>query len=683
MDKGKIFMLVLIGTLLSVALYMFINHQRGNKVTENTPLISPLISRDILFGNPDKANPKISPDGKYISYVAPLDGVLNIWVEETEKAEARPITQDKKRGIRDYFWAYDNQHILYVQDDNGDENWNVFSVNVGTGDIKNLTPLKKVQTTLVNVSPNFPDEIIIGLNDRNPQLPDYYRLNIKTGKRKLILKNDGFMGVDGNGVIFDEKYQPRIGVKQLDDGGVSFEYLDPKNKGKVFATIGLDDAATTIPLGYSNDGEYLYWIDSRGRDTAALVQENVKIGEKKILAESSKSDVQDAWIASKTNTPFAATINYQRRETIYIDPRVSEDIKILQSFIKGDILFVSDTLDGQTWLIGDRQSDHPTDYYIYDRTTKQHRFLFTTSKDLAAVSLQKMHSAVIKSRDGLDMVAYYTLPKSVDPTGSGKAARPVPMVLYVHGGPWARDEWACDKVHQWLANRGYAVLSVNYRGSTGLGKSFLNAGNLEWGAKMQDDLTDAVNWAIQEKIAIADKIVIMGGSYGGYAVLAGLTMTPDVFAGGIDIVGVSNLEILIKSMPPYWKPLMNMFKKRVGNIDTAEGQAFLKSRSPLTHVDNIKKPLLIGQGANDPRVKQAESDQIVKVMKEKGIPVTYVLYADEGHGFIRPENRLSFFAVAEAFLGEILGGQVEPTDGDFKGSSLKILEKDPKLNIVT
>jgi len=681
MNKYRILVVLILASVGILSSFILKKYLTEAQVVESIPLIP----RNLLFGNPDKINPQISLDGKYISYVAPLEGVLNIWIEPVEGKDivAHPITFDKKRGIRSYVWAYDHQHILYVQDDDGDENWNIFSVHIKTGELKNLTRMKKVVTTIVKTSPNFPEEIIIGMNNRDPQFSDYYRLNIRTGAKTLLLKNEGFMGADGNGVVFDDNYQPRIGATQLANGGARFQYLDPKNKGKIITTVSMDDVLTTFPLGYSRDGHFLYWLDSRNRNTSALIEENIPTRERKVLAENSKADIQGVWFWNQTHKPFAAVINYQRYEIIVIDPAISKDFETIGSFIKGDPIFISGTMDGKLWIIADRQSDKPTDFYLYNRLTRQYRLLFNTSQALAAVPLQKMHPTIIKARDGLEMVGYYTLPSSVDLKGSGKASHPVPMILYVHGGPWARDEWGLDKVHQWLANRGYAVLSVNYRGSTGFGKDFINAGNLEWGAKMQTDLVDAVQWAIQEKIAFPHQIVIMGGSYGGYATLAGLTLTPDLFAGGIDMVGISNLETWIKAIPPYWKPLMSMIKTRIGNPDTEEGVQLLKQRSPFSHIQKIKKPLLIGQGANDPRVVQVESDQMVQVMKEKKTPVTYLLYPDEGHGFVRPENRLSFYAVAEAFLSVLLKGRVEPVGDDFRNSSIKILEKDPHLTLAS
>jgi dipeptidyl aminopeptidase/acylaminoacyl peptidase len=319
------------------------------------------------------------------------------------------------------------------------------------------------------------------------------------------------------------------------------------------------------------------------------------------------------------------------------------------------------------------RDDGPVSYYLYNRTAKAAKFLFTNRKSLEGQPLVKMIPLQIKSEDGLDLVSYLSLPKWSDPDGNGRPDKPLPMVLYVHGGPWERETWGYKSIHQWLANRGYAVLSVNYRGSTSFGKNFTNAGNLEWGGKMQRDLVDAVNWSIREGVADKDRIAIMGGSYGGYAALAGLTFTPDLFACAVDIVGPSNLITMTETIPPYWIPEFELWSKRVGDNRTEEGRALLRERSPLTHVDRIKKPLLIAQGANDPRVKRNESDQIVNTMNKKGINVTYILYPDEGHGFARPENSISFFAVAEAFLSKHLGGRFEPIGNDFNGSTITVL----------
>jgi dipeptidyl aminopeptidase/acylaminoacyl peptidase len=353
-----------------------------------------------------------------------------------------------------------------------------------------------------------------------------------------------------------------------------------------------------------------------------------------------------------------------------LDPAIEEDLRYLQTVADGDLEVLSRTLDDKAWAVAYVMDNGPVRYYLYDRANKTAKFLFTNRRSLEGLPLARMHPTVIKSRDGLNLVSYLTLPIDADPQDSGRPAQALPTVLLVHGGPWGRDSWTYSPEHQLLANRGYAVLSINYRGSTGFGKKFANAGNKEWAAKMHDDLIDAVDWAIQERIAEPNHIAIMGGSYGGYATLVGLTFTPEKFACGVDIVGPSNLLTLLSTIPAYWAPALQMFKDRVGDPTTAEGKKLLNERSPLNLVERIQRPLLIGQGANDPRVKQSEADQIVRAMEKKHIPVTYLLFPDEGHGFARPENNLAFYAVAEAFLARQLGGRYEPIGNDFAGSTI-------------
>jgi len=646
----------------------------------------PLISRDVLFGNPDKVSLQISPDGKHISFLAPVNNVLNVWVGpagEPEKAE--PVTKDTNRGIRIHFWAYTNQHIIYLQDLAGDENWQVHVVNIDTKEDRNLTPFEEIPgpdgkpVTLPNgkplrpraqvqaVSYKFADEILIGLNNRNPQFHDIYRLNILSGDLKLVQQNDGFLGFQT-----DDDYNIRFAAQMTPDGGLALLKPDGKGGWQPFDTIPMEDMMTTSPITFDKTGNVLYMIDSRGRDTAALTSVDLKTGEKKLIFENPKADVHRVMMHPVEKTIEAVAVEYLRTEWTVLDESVKGDLEYLRTVCDGDINVTDRTLDDKFWAVAYVVDDGPVRYYLYDRAGQQARFVFTNRKDLEDVKLSKMHPLIIKSRDGLDLVSYLTLPSWKDPDNDGRPDKPLPMVLYVHGGPWARDSWGLNSTHQWLANRGYAVLSVNFRGSTGFGKAFINAGNLEWAGKMHDDLIDAVNWAVEAGIADKNKVAIMGGSYGGYATLVGLTFTPEVFACGVDIVGPSNLRTLLETIPPYWKPQLELFATRVGDPRTEEGKQLLEERSPLTYVDRISKPLLIGQGANDPRVKQTESDQIVKALQEKNIPVTYVLYSDEGHGFARPENRLSFYAVSELFLAKHLGGRAEDIGDDFKGSTIQV-----------
>ena len=433
--------------------------------------------------------------------------------------------------------------------------------------------------------------------------------------------------------------------------------------------VDVEDVTNTGIIGFDNSGDKIYLLDSRNRNTAALKELDLNTGKSQILAEDKKSDIGIMAVHPISDKIQAVFSNYDRVHYTILDNEIKSDIDYLQSVNKGDLNIISRSDDDKMWLVNYVSDVKPVEYYKYDRASRKAEYLFNNKAALAKYSLSAMRPVVIKSRDGLDLVSYLTMPHNVAMIDSIHPKTPVPLVLLVHGGPQLRDDWGLDAEHQWLASRGYAVLSVNFRGSTGFGKHFANAGNREWGKKMHNDLIDAVNWAIGNNIAISDKIAIMGGSYGGYATLVGMTFTPDVFACGVDLVGPSSLMTLIKSVPPYWQPALNDFKRRMGKWDTEEEIEALNQVSPLYFVDNIKKPLFIAQGAHDPRVKQSESDQIVAAMNKKNIPVIYALYSDEGHGFAKPTNRLSYYALVETFLAKILGGQKEDIGGDLKGAN--------------
>jgi dipeptidyl aminopeptidase/acylaminoacyl peptidase len=637
-----------------------------------------LIPREVLFGNPDKAMARMSHDGKWLSYLAPVDGVLNVWVGPIDNpAAAKPVTKEKDRPIGGYFWAYTNRHILYSQDVKGDENFHVWAVDLDSGEIKDLTPRgadQKVRAEIEAVSYKFPKEILVGLNDRDPEFHDVWRFNIETGEKKLVQENKEFEGFD-----IDDDYQIRFASKYTPDGGK--ELLKPDGKGgwTDFLKIPQADTLTTGIEGFDKSGNVAYMTDSRNRDTGALATLDLKTGEEKIVAEDPRCDAGSIMLQPTENTLQAVSFTYERIHWDFFDPAVKADFKYLQTVADGDITIVSRTLDDKQWIVAFLMDNGPVRYYHFDRPAHKEKFMFTIRKDLEEWQLQKMQPVVIKARDGLNLVSYLTLPPASGAGGGGNGAnhdrpeKPVPLVINVHGGPWGvRDSWGLDPEAQLWANRGYAVLQVNYRTSTGFGKKFANAGEKQWAGKMHDDILDAADWAVREKIADPKKIAIMGGSYGGYETLVGLTFTPDRFACGVDIVGPSNLMTLLKSIPPYWGPALQMFKDRLGDPSTAAGQLLLKERSPLTFADRIERPLLIGQGAHDPRVKQAEADQIVHAMQEKHIPVTYVLFPDEGHGFHRPENNIAFTAVTEAFLARNLGGRYEAIGDAFKGSTITV-----------
>jgi dipeptidyl aminopeptidase/acylaminoacyl peptidase len=631
---------------------------------------TPLIPRDVLFGNPDRTSPQISPDGKHLAYLAPVNGVLNVWVgPASDPAAAKPVTTDAARGIRQYFWAFNSTHIVYLQDKGGDENWRVYSIDLSAGNKEtDLTPFDGVRADIAEVSRNFPDDILVSLNKRNPQFFDLHRVNVKSGELTLVRENDaGYADF-----VTDDNFAIRLAAKYNAQGGMDWFSVPEAGPAMVYDTVPMEDTLTTSPVGFDTKGTTLYAFDSRGRDTAAMVAIDLASKEKKTLATDDRADAAGFLIHPTTDAVQAVAFPYDRQQWKVLDESITGDFAYLKTVAEGDFNVPSRTLDDSKWIVSYVMDDGPVRFYMYDRTSKSAKFLFTNKKDLEGLPLAKMRPVVIKSRDGMNLVSYYTLPVWSDSDADGKPASPLPTVLLVHGGPWARDNWGYNATHQWLANRGYAVLSVNFRGSTGFGKNFINAGNMEWAAKMHDDLIDAVDWAVAQGISDAKRVAIMGGSYGGYATLVGLTFTPERFAAGISIVGPSNINTLLSTIPPYWAPMIELFKRRVGDHTTPEGRRFLEERSPLTRVGEIQRPLLIGQGANDPRVKQAESDQIVAAMQKKQIDVTYVLFPDEGHGFARPENRTSFNAVAEAFLAQHLSGRYEPVGNDFEGSSIKI-----------
>ena len=629
-----------------------------------------LIPRTMLFGNPERTEVRLSHDGERISYLAPVDGVLNVWVAPVDAIEdARPVTQDTDRGIRFYTWTYNPAYLLYAQDRGGDEDWHVYAVNVETEETRDLTPYEGVNAMPPDLSLRHPDEALIGINRRDPQLHDLYRVNILTGESQVIIEND-FGAV---ATMSDMDLKPRLARVLTQEGGANILSFSDSGEREVVMAIDREDDLTTSPLWYDSGGRTLYAFDSRGRDTSAFVSIDTETWETTELAIDPRADVSDTIEHPKTGLAQAVAFEYDRATWQVLDDSIGADLERIADKEKGEFDVRSRSLDDRRWIVLYERDAGPKAYYLYERDTGDMEYLFSDRPDLEQAPLATMHSAVVRSRDRLHLVVYYSLPVGSAGAGADRPSEPLPTVLLVHGGPWSRDTWGYHPIHQLLANRGYAVISVNYRGSTGFGKAFVNAGDMEWAAAMHDDLIDAVEWAVDQRIADRDRVAIMGGSFGGYATLVGLTFTPGVFACGVDIVGPSNLNTLLDTVPPYWKPLLTFMRARIGDNSTEEGRRFLAERSPLSRVDSIVRPLLIGQGANDPRVKQAESDQIVEAMKERGIPVTYVLYPDEGHGFAKPENNLSFMAVAEAFLARCLGGRFEPVGEDFEGSSIQVL----------
>lgn len=629
--------------------------------------LPPLIPREVLFGNPERTAPKISPDGKRLAWLAPDEkNVLQVWVSTAGKDDARKVTADPKRGIRQYAFAYDDRTLLYLQDADGDENFHVYGVDLQTGSVRDYTPFQGVRAELIQVSPKITDRILVGMNLRDRKVFDAHRIDLRTGAVTLETENPG----DVPAMYATDDLLVRGLGATLPDGGTELRVR--AGAGQPFRTVakvGYEDQLEIVD--FSADGGRAYLLTNAGVDTARVVERDLATGAERVLFQHPKVDAADALVNPVTHVVEAVATAEGRLTWTAIDPAVKADLAAIAKLAGGDFKVVSRDRADRTWIVAFTQDRGPVRYYAYDRGAKRGTFLFSNQPKLEGLALSEMKPVAIRSRDGLELNGYLTLPVGVP-------ARRLPTVLAVHGGPWSRDTWGFNPNVQWLANRGYAVLQVNFRGSTGYGKKFLNAGNREWGRKMQDDLTDAVKWAVRKGIADPKRVAIMGGSYGGYATLAGATFTPDLYACGVDLVGPSNMKTLLSTIPPYWAPLKGMFAKRVGDLDDPSDDALLRAASPLYHADRIRIPLLIGQGANDPRVKQAESEQIVEAIAKNGGRAVYVVYPDEGHGFARPENRTDFNARAERFLGQHLGGRVEPLGGEkVPGSTALVREVGP------
>lgn len=619
---------------------------QNSTIQQQKTELPPLIDREILFGNPEKTSPRLSPDGKYLAYIAPDENnILQVQLRTVGQQDDRQLTADKKRGIRIFFWTYSGEELIYLQDTDGDENWHLFLVNIQSNLVRDLTPFQGIQAQPIALDRNFPNEILVGLNISDRSKHDVYRINLKNGAVEFDTDNPG------NIVSWtaDAQFQVRAATATTDDGGSQLLFRETTNKSwESLRKWSPDEEGGAVE--FSENGKILYIIGNHDANAQRLIALDLATKQESAIASDPEYDVSDIFIHPTTREIQAVSFYKDKQEWQILDQSIVADFEAIGKLRPGEFDIVSRNLADTNWLVACVTDDGPVYYYAFDRTSKTFTFLFSNQPKLEGLPLSPMEPVSYTARDGLTIHGYLTKPLGI-PT-------PVPTVLLVHGGPWGRDSWGYDSEAQWLANRGYAVLQINFRGSTGYGKDFLNAGNREWAAKMHDDLLDGVNWLVETGVSQRDKIAIMGGSYGGYAALVGLTFTPDVFACAVDIVGPSNLITLLQTIPPYWEPLKANMYHRIGNLETEP--EFLKSISPLFFVGRIQKPLLIAQGANDPRVKISESEQIVSAMKQAGKPVEYVLYTDEGHGFARPENRLHFYAIAEEFLAKYLGGQFEP-----------------------
>lgn len=614
---------------------------------------TPLIPRTALFGNPEKMDPRISPDGTKIAYLAPLDAsdeksIVNIWVRSTSGNDDYPITEYTDRAPKSFAWSQDGSRILFVKDNQGDENWKLYSVDLTTKEIVCYTPFDKVQVRMVDGKKRADaNMLLVELNKDNPALHDVYKLNLKTKELTLLCKNPG-------GVIawcVDRNCTDIAAIKDSEKGERCVLSRNTDGSWRTVRQYTFEDSHhNCMPAGYSDAKKAVYMLESKDCDTTRLVSIDTTTGRTTVIAENKNYDMADVAMHSETDEIEAVLCNGEKKEWTVINEQ-APIAGILKAFKgKGNVTPLSHDDERRLWTV-EVQSDLSTAvYYLYDAKTGTSTELFKARPQLPTQSLCAMEPVTYKSRDGLTIHGYLTCPLN-------KQRKNLPLILVVHGGPHSRDSWGYNGTVQWLANRDYAVLQINYRGSLGFGKAFVNASSKEWGGKMHDDLIDGVKWATDQGIADPKNVGIFGGSYGGYAALVGAAFTPDTFCCAIDIVGPSNLITLINSFPEYWKVFLEHSYKTIGH--PVKEEAFLKSRSPLFKADCIKIPLLIAQGAKDPRVKQAESEQIVEALKKHNIPHQYMLFPDEGHGFSKAENRLKFYAAAEAFLAEHMGGRCE------------------------
>src|SRR5262250_389765 len=613
-----------------------------------------LIPRRVLFGNPERISPRISPNGTSLAWIAPHNGVLNVWTapvgpDGVDWDSAQVVTNDTDRGIRVFRWAHDGRHLLYLQDTGGDENWRLYDVDLTTMRHRDLTPFEGVQAQILATEKKLPNDVLVGLNRDNPALHDVYRLNLTSGDLVKEVENPGFAGW-----VADTKLVTRVGVGLEPDGTLGVKGRDGADGDwRLLLTLPAEDALTSAPIAISPDGATMLAMSSLDADTGRLVRVDLGSGSQAVIAEDPEADVSGVRVHPDTREPQVVTWVKERTEYRVLDPALDADVAAIRALHPGDPDIVAQDHSDMVWLVAFTNDTGPIPYFFYDRERREGRFLFDHQPELSKYELAPMEPFSFQARDGLTIHGYVTFPPGAGRTG-------LPMVLNVHGGPWARDTWGFDPIAQWLANRGYVCVQVNFRGSTGYGKAFVNAGDREWGAAMQDDLTDVVTFAVAQGWADPSRVAIFGGSYGGYAALAGVTFTPDLYRCAVDIVGPSNLKTLIETIPAYWQPQIALFHQRVGNPET--DAEFLWSRSPLSRAASIKTPLLIAQGANDPRVKQAESEQIVAALREAGIDYEYMLFPHEGHGFAKPENRLRFYAAAERFLARHLGGRAEDAE---------------------
>ncbi|MGC8485898.1 MAG: alpha/beta fold hydrolase [Candidatus Baltobacteraceae bacterium] len=605
----------------------------------------PLIPRETLFGNPENESARLSPDGLMLAYLAPHNEKLSVWVRTLGERDDRVVAHDARRPIHWVAWQGDSQHVLYLQDTDGDENYHLFRVDLRGSAPEELTRGENLRCGPLARDHRFPDELLVQMNVRDARFFDVYRIDFKRGESLIDTENPGDVMPDG--WLADNAYVVRAAVARLADGLACIRVRDDAHSPwRVLDNFSFGDGLPQL-LAFSAENRSLYVNTAKDGNASRLLCYDLASGSSSVVFEDPEYDVASIYIDPNTREIVAVSVLKERLVWHVLQPYFEPVFAALREIRHGEFRVEGTSADGMTLVVRYSSDAAPEHFYTYERTTGRSELLFCSQPALLQHMLAPMQPISLAARDGLKLHGYLTLPVGIEP-------RNLPTVLYVHGGPWHRDRWRYESVVQWLANRGYAVLQVNFRGSTGYGKAFLNAGDRQWAGAMRTDLLDARDWAVREGFADPERFGIFGGSYGGYAVLAALTSTPDVFTCGVDLCGPSNLNTFMEAIPSYWEPLRKMLAERVG-----EDPEFLDSQSPIFKAASIRVPLLVGQGANDPRVRQQESDQIVAVLRGNGIPVQYVVFEDEGHEFANPANIARFTALAEAFLAETLGGRFE------------------------
>ncbi len=624
--------------VVSALFFLFLSGCSQHKETS-------IIPRRILFGNPASTDPQISPDSKRLAYLAPADNAMNIWVRELDGCKAVPVTREKEP-IQQFFWSQDSREIFYLKDSSGDENWHLYGVDSLTGKVRRLADFPGVRVEILQYTKFVPGQMLLGMNKDDRRFQDVYLLDIATGELSLAAKNPGNFA----SWVADPCLRILGATSANDRGGYDFLVRKDSNSPWVrAASWGLEDSDSG-PVAMTHDGRRVYLVDWQDANAGKLVEMDLATLQRKVIAGDPHYDVYGIMINPDTSEVEAVSFFRERNDWIPFGPKIGSDFANLRKTAPGDFSVISRDNSDRNWIVSFNADTCPASYYLYRRDQGKAVFLFESMPELKGYVLAATEPFSFVSRDGLTIRGYLTFPP-------GKPRKRLPAVLNVHGGPWSRDLWGYNPVVQWLANRGYLCIQVNYRGSTGYGKDFLNAGNKQWGAKMQDDLTDAVHWVIRKGIADPGRIAIYGRSYGGYASLAGITLTPELFACAVDCVGPSNLLTFLKSIPPYWESYLKTMHLRIG--DPATEAEMLRSRSPLFNIGRIRVPVLIAQGANDPRVNRNESEQIVSAMRASALECEYLLFPDEGHVFVKPENRMRFYGAAEKFLARILKGRYE------------------------